>query len=81
MASLTDRMIRASKLDPSVFEEVEADPSTMGQAMVSSSQFVPTDPIEVQNDNKEGTETLRAGVTIQGASGVIDILKVQREGL
>lgn len=33
MASLTDRMIRASKLDPSVFEEVEADPSTMGQAM------------------------------------------------
>jgi len=33
MASLIDRMIRASKLDVTVYEEVEADPSTMGQAM------------------------------------------------
>lgn len=33
MGPLIDRMIRASKLDTTVYEEVEADPSTMGQAM------------------------------------------------
>ena len=33
MASLTQRMIRAAKLDVSLYEEVEADPKTMGQAM------------------------------------------------
>ncbi len=32
MASMVDRMIRAAKLDASLYEEVEADPSTMGQA-------------------------------------------------
>ena len=29
-----DRMIRAAKLDVNLYEEVEADKSTMGQAMV-----------------------------------------------
>ena len=33
MASLTDRMIRAAKLDVNLYEEVEADKSAMGQAM------------------------------------------------
>lgn len=33
MASLTERMIGAARLDPHTYEEVEADPSTMGQAM------------------------------------------------
>ncbi len=33
MASLTDRMIRAAKLDPQLYEEVEADQTAMGQAM------------------------------------------------
>jgi len=33
MASLTDRMIRAAKLDASLYEEVEADKKAMGQAM------------------------------------------------
>jgi hypothetical protein len=33
MASFTDRMIRASKLDAAVYEEVEADKGAMGQAM------------------------------------------------
>ena len=33
MASFTDRMIRASKLDVSLYEEVEADQTAMGQAM------------------------------------------------
>ncbi|MFP4445641.1 MAG: YIP1 family protein [Desulfosudaceae bacterium] len=33
MQQLIDRMIRASKLDVALYEEVEADPSTMGQAM------------------------------------------------
>jgi len=33
MASLTDRMIRAAKLDVSLYEEVEADKEAMGQAM------------------------------------------------
>ena len=33
MSSLTDRMIRAAKLDVNVYEEVEADKSAMGQAM------------------------------------------------
>ena len=33
MASLTDRMIRAAKLDVSLYEEVEADKGAMGQAM------------------------------------------------
>ena len=33
MASLTDRMIRAAKLDISLYEEVEADKEAMGQAM------------------------------------------------
>ena len=33
MASLTQRMIRAAKLDVSLYEEVEADPKAMGQAM------------------------------------------------
>ncbi|MEO8602514.1 MAG: YIP1 family protein [bacterium] len=32
MASIVDRMIRAAKLDASLYEEVEADPGTMGQA-------------------------------------------------
>ncbi len=32
MASLIDRMIRASKLDVSLYEEVEADKGSMGQA-------------------------------------------------
>jgi len=33
MASFTDRMIRAAKLDVSLYEEVEADKGAMGQAM------------------------------------------------
>ena len=33
MASLQDRMLRAAKLDAQLYEEVEHDPSTMGQAM------------------------------------------------
>ncbi|MBW1797823.1 MAG: hypothetical protein JRJ21_05335, partial [Deltaproteobacteria bacterium] len=33
MPLLTDRMIRAAKLDVNVYEEVEADKSAMGQAM------------------------------------------------
>ena len=33
MASLTDRMIRAAKLDASLYEEVEADQGAMGQAV------------------------------------------------
>lgn len=32
MASIQERMIRAAKLDAQLYEEVEADPSTMGQA-------------------------------------------------
>jgi hypothetical protein len=33
MASLTDRMLRAAWLDASLYEEVEADSTAMGQAM------------------------------------------------
>ena len=33
MASLTDRMMRAAKLDISLYEEVEADKGAIGQAM------------------------------------------------
>lgn len=33
MTPFVDRMIRAAKLDPHVYEEVEADESAMGQAM------------------------------------------------
>lgn len=33
MSQFVDRMIRASKLDPHVYEEVEADKGAMGQAM------------------------------------------------
>ncbi len=33
MASLIDRMVRAAKLDIHLYEEVEADPQAMGQAM------------------------------------------------
>ena len=33
MASFTDRMIRAAKLDVNLYEEVEADKGAMGQAM------------------------------------------------
>ena len=33
MASVTDRMIRAAKLDVTLYEEVEADKGAMGQAM------------------------------------------------
>lgn len=33
MAGLTQRMIRAAKLDVNLYEEVEADPKSMGQAM------------------------------------------------
>jgi len=33
MASFTDRMIRAAKLDVNLYEEVEADKNAMGQAM------------------------------------------------
>jgi hypothetical protein len=33
MASFTDRMIRAAKLDVAIYEEVEADTGAMGQAM------------------------------------------------
>ena len=33
MASFTDRMIRAAKLDARLYEEVEADKQAMGQAM------------------------------------------------
>jgi len=33
MASLIDRMVRASKLDINLYEEVEADKSSMGQAL------------------------------------------------
>jgi len=34
MDGLIERMIRAAKLDPSLYEEVEADPQTIGQAVV-----------------------------------------------
>lgn len=33
MSQFVDRMLRAAKLDPHVYEEVEADRSAMGQAM------------------------------------------------
>ena len=33
MASITNRMIRAAKLDVTLYEEVEADMGAMGQAM------------------------------------------------
>jgi len=33
MASLTDRMLRAARLDANLYEEVEADTTAMGQAM------------------------------------------------
>jgi hypothetical protein len=33
MASFTERMIRAAKLDVNLYEEVEADKNAMGQAM------------------------------------------------
>jgi len=33
MAPITDRMIRAAKLDVTLYEEVEADKGAMGQAM------------------------------------------------
>ena len=33
MASFTERMVRAAKLDVNLFEEVEADKNAMGQAM------------------------------------------------
>jgi len=33
MASMVDRMIRAAKLDPQLYEEVEADRGALGQAM------------------------------------------------
>ncbi|MDY6905640.1 MAG: Yip1 family protein [Thermodesulfobacteriota bacterium] len=33
MSQLTDRMVRAAKLDVNLYEEVEADTSAMGQAM------------------------------------------------
>jgi len=33
MASITDRMIRAAKLDVNLYEEVEADKGALGQAM------------------------------------------------
>ena len=33
MASFQERMIRAAKLDPHIYEEVEADQGAMGQAM------------------------------------------------
>lgn len=33
MASITDRMIRAAKLDVTLYEEVEADKGAMGQAL------------------------------------------------
>lgn len=33
MSQLTDRMMRAAKLDPAVYEEVEADKSSLTQAM------------------------------------------------
>lgn len=31
-ASLVNRMIRAARLDPTLYEEIEADPGTLGQA-------------------------------------------------
>ena len=34
MSALTDRMLRAARLDASLYEEVEADKNTMGQAML-----------------------------------------------
>ncbi len=33
MASMVDRMVRAAKLDPQLYEEVEADKGALGQAM------------------------------------------------
>ena len=33
MASMVDRMVRAAKLDPHLYEEVEADKTALGQAM------------------------------------------------
>jgi hypothetical protein len=33
MASMVDRMIRAAKLDPHLYEEVEADKAALGQAL------------------------------------------------
>ena len=32
MSTLTDRMLRAARLDVNLYEEVEADTNTMGQA-------------------------------------------------
>jgi hypothetical protein len=33
MASMVDRMVRAAKLDAELYEEVEADKGSLGQAM------------------------------------------------
>ncbi len=33
MASMVDRMVRAAKLDPQLYEEVEADKTALGQAL------------------------------------------------
>jgi hypothetical protein len=33
MAQIVERMLRAAKLDPSLYEEVEADPAALGQAL------------------------------------------------
>ncbi len=33
MASMVDRMVRAAKLDPQLYEEVEADKASLGQAL------------------------------------------------
>jgi hypothetical protein len=33
MASFVDRVVGAARLDPKIYEEVEADPTAMGQAM------------------------------------------------
>ena len=35
MGKLTDRMLRAAKLDPQLYEEVEADTTAMNQAMLT----------------------------------------------
>lgn len=34
MASFTDRVVRAARLDPRLYEEIEADPTALGQAML-----------------------------------------------
>lgn len=57
MASIQERMIRAAKLDPTLFEEVEADETALGQATL----------VIVASSVAAGIGTIHSG----GLSGVV----------